>query len=74
MLLSMSDIQKKRGRPATGKTPIAAVRLADDLRSALDRAIADEADSPSRSELIRRVLTSHLRAKGYLPATSGDTS
>ncbi len=67
MLLSMTDIQKKRGRPPTGITPIAAVRLPTDIRAALDRAIASLPEPrPSRSEFIRRLLTDHLREHGHL--------
>ena len=66
MMLSMSDIQKRRGRPATGKTPIAAIRLPTDLRAAVDRAIADKGVEMSRSEYIRGILSTHLKAEGYL--------
>ncbi len=41
-------------------------RLAADLREGLDSAIAADPDSLSRSEYLRRLLTDHLREKGYL--------
>lgn len=56
-MLSMSDIQKRRGRPPTGKTPISAIRLHPELRAELDAWIARQPDpKPSRSEAIRRLL------------------
>ena len=68
MHLSMSDIHKKRGRPATGRTPISALRLPDDLREAVDRYVADQPDpKPSRSEAIRYALRDWLTGLGYLP-------
>ena len=36
------------------------------LADAIDRAVAADADAPSRSDLIRRLLTEALTAKGYL--------
>jgi Arc/MetJ-type ribon-helix-helix transcriptional regulator len=46
---------KKRGRPATGKDPLYAVRIPDALVLAIDR-WAGRNDSPSRSDAIRRLL------------------
>jgi len=63
---SINVKQKKRGRPATGKTPITGVRLPDDLAEAVDSAGNDEADNPTRSETIRRILRDWLIGNGYL--------
>lgn len=61
-------LQKKgRGRPAGRNMakPIA-VRLENEADAALDAAAAAEPDKPSRSELIRRIVTDWLKAKGML--------
>jgi metal-responsive CopG/Arc/MetJ family transcriptional regulator len=41
-------------------------RAPPDLTKALDKASAAQEDQPSRSEMIRRIVTEHLKAKGYL--------
>jgi len=65
---SINVPQKKRGRPATGLTPRVGVRLAEDIRSALDAYAADQSEGePNVSEAIRDLLTVALRDKGYLP-------
>jgi hypothetical protein len=58
---------KKRGRPPGQKfaDPIPA-RLTPDAMAALDAASAAEPGTPSRSELIRRIVTEWLRAKGMM--------
>lgn len=43
-----------------------AVRLENDADAALDEAAAADPDKPSRSELIRRIVTDWLKAKGML--------
>lgn len=58
--------QKKRGRPATGKGLTVGVRLQPDILAAVDAAAAAEPDTPTRPEMIRRILTSALETKGYL--------
>jgi hypothetical protein len=56
-----TGIQKLRGRPKTGKTPIHALRLPEDLRAKLDAWIAAQpVPQPSRSEAIRRIVTAFL--------------
>jgi len=70
MATSISVKQKKRGRPATGKTPIAGVRLPDDLAAGVDAFAAEEADNPSRSEAIRRILRDWLVGHGYLKGSA----
>ena len=42
------------------------IRLPADVRTALDRAAAD--DERTRSVYIRKLLTEHLRRRGYLKA------
>lgn len=41
-------------------------RAPTELTSALDRAAEAEGDGPSRSEMIRRIVTSWLTKRGYL--------
>jgi predicted DNA binding CopG/RHH family protein len=50
--------KKKRGRPATGKDPLVALRLPDSMIAAIDRAA--ESDGVSRSEKIRRLIEKSL--------------
>lgn len=58
---STTGIQKIRGRPKVGKTPIHALRLPDDLRHRVDGWIADQPPpQPSRSEAIRRLVEKGL--------------
>jgi metal-responsive CopG/Arc/MetJ family transcriptional regulator len=66
MTQSINVKHKMRGRPATGKTPITGVRLADDIGEAIDKFSAEEGDGPTRSEAIRRILRDWLSTKGYL--------
>lgn len=51
---------KKRGRPATGQDPVTAIRLSPDLRAAVDRWAARQANTPSRSEAIRQLIEQGL--------------
>lgn len=61
----MASIQvvpkKKRGRPATGKDPVTAIRLSPQLRTAVDAWAALQDDEPSRSEAIRRLVELGLK-------------
>jgi Arc/MetJ-type ribon-helix-helix transcriptional regulator len=52
--------KKKRGPPATGKTPVAALRLPDELRARIDAWIGAQPDPLTRSEAIRRLLEKAL--------------
>jgi Arc/MetJ-type ribon-helix-helix transcriptional regulator len=53
--------KKKRGPPATGKTPLVALRLPETLGLRVDEWIATQPDPrPSRSEAIRRLLAQAL--------------
>jgi hypothetical protein len=64
--MSIAAKPKKRGRPATGRDPMIGLRAPLEFTKALDRASAREDDQPSRSEMIRRIVTEWLKAKGYL--------
>jgi Arc/MetJ-type ribon-helix-helix transcriptional regulator len=48
--------KKKRGRPPTGRDPATTIRLAADLRAAIDAWSLKLDDRPSRSEAIRRLI------------------
>lgn len=55
---------KKRGRPATGRDPLIGFRAPPEMSASLDKVIADWADAdtrPSRSELIRMIVTQWLK-------------
>jgi hypothetical protein len=61
LMKSTISIQKLRGRPKVGKTPIHALRLPDDLRERVDAWIAAQPEPPlSRSEAIRRLVEKAL--------------
>jgi hypothetical protein len=47
--------KKKRGRPATGRDPVTAIRLPEDLRVRVEAWAARQRDTPSRSEANRRL-------------------
>ena len=48
-------LRKKRGRPATGQDPVTAIRLSEDMQ-AVDAWAARQADKPTRSEAMRRLV------------------
>ena len=48
--------KKKRGRPATGRDPVTAIRLPEDLRVRVEAWATKQRDTPSRSEAIRRLV------------------
>jgi hypothetical protein len=66
-MLSIRVPPKKRGRPATGRDPVTAIRLSKEMRDAIDAYTADMPEPVSRSEAIRMMITKFLRSKGYLP-------
>ena len=67
MTMSIPDTQKKRGRPATGVTPHQGVRMSEGLLAGIEAWRDAQPDpKPSRAEAIRRILTEHLRARGFL--------
>jgi hypothetical protein len=61
MAKSIKVNQKKRGRPATGRDPVSAVRLPVDLTANVDAWA--ESREVSRSEAIRRLVELGLKAK-----------
>jgi hypothetical protein len=65
--MSIPDTQKKRGRPATGVTPHQGIRMPSELLAAVEAWRDDQPEpKPPRAEAVRRILTEHLKAKGYL--------
>jgi hypothetical protein len=56
--------KKGRGRPATGRDPVTAIRLAAQLKDKLDAWAAQQPDKPGRSEAIRRLVELGLKVKG----------
>ncbi len=48
--------KKKRGRPATGVTPMAGVRLEPDFRAEIEAWAAKQKDKPAFAEALRRLI------------------
>jgi hypothetical protein len=57
---------KKRGRKPTGKGLTVGVRCQPELLTAIDAARVDEADNPSRPEMLRRVAVEALKRRGFI--------
>jgi hypothetical protein len=55
--------KKSRGRPATGRDPVTAIRLSPDLRATVDAWADRQDDKPGRSEAIRRLVELGLTVK-----------
>jgi Arc/MetJ-type ribon-helix-helix transcriptional regulator len=55
--------KKGRGRPATGRDPVTAIRLSKELRETVDKWADSQDDQPSRSEAIRRLVELGLKVK-----------
>ena len=55
--------KKTRGRPATGRDPVTAIRLSKEMRETVDKWADKQADKPGRSEAIRRLVELGLKAK-----------
>jgi hypothetical protein len=55
--------KKTRGRPATGRDPVTAIRLSAELRATVDKWAAKQDDEPGRSEAIRRLVELGLTVK-----------
>jgi metal-responsive CopG/Arc/MetJ family transcriptional regulator len=55
--------KRRAGRPATGKMPMASLRLPDALAVQIDAWALAQADGPGRSEAIRRLIELGLKAK-----------
>ena len=62
---TITDNRKRRGRPKTGAT-LVGVRMERDLLHGIDAFAADETDSPSRPEALRRILRDWLIGHGYM--------
>jgi Arc/MetJ-type ribon-helix-helix transcriptional regulator len=63
--------KRKPGRPATGQIPARSIRLSNELRARIDAWAARQADKPSRSEAIRRLVELGLaKAKPLANATA----
>lgn len=61
MSASISGIQKRRGRPATGRTGVMVKLLPDEL-ARLDEWRSEQTPEPSRPEGIRRLMKQGLEA------------
>jgi hypothetical protein len=62
--------KKGRGRPATGRDPVTAIRLSKRLRETVDKWASKQEDQPGRSEAIRRLVELGLTAKTkYRPSS-----
>jgi len=55
--------KKGRGRPATGRDPVTAIRLSKEMRAAVDAWASAQDDEPGRSEAIRRLVELGLKTK-----------
>lgn len=69
--------KKRRGRPATGRDPVTAIRLSSEIRHAVDEWSERQDDNPSRSEAIRRLVEIGLgktAPTAKMPPTSKATS
>jgi hypothetical protein len=55
--------KKGRGRPATGRDPVTAIRLSEELRANVDAWATMQEDELGRSEAIRRLVELGLKAK-----------
>jgi Arc/MetJ-type ribon-helix-helix transcriptional regulator len=63
MAKSIKVNQKKRGRPATGRDPVSAVRFPAEVTAQIDAWAANQESHPSRSEAIRRLVELGLTVK-----------
>jgi metal-responsive CopG/Arc/MetJ family transcriptional regulator len=52
--------------------PVATVRLPPELLLALDALASEQKPTASRSDVIRRILAEHLKARGYLRNAPSD--
>ena len=67
--------KKKRGRPATGRDPVTAIRLPEDLRVRVEAWATKLSDTPSRSEAIRRLVEMGLaHARPTIAKAPGKTA
>ncbi len=71
-MTSDADTSRKRGRPATGTDPMLSFRSPPDITAAIDAAAAKAEGGPSRSEMIRRIVTDWLSERGFLTGAAGE--
>ena len=64
MKKSINDIQKRRGRPATGTAPMVGVRMTPEFQKSIKAWAKAQIDSPSTAQAIRRLVEIGLKAKG----------
>jgi metal-responsive CopG/Arc/MetJ family transcriptional regulator len=64
--------KRKRGRPATGRDPVSAIRLSPALKATIDNWAKQQDDKPSRSEAIRRLIEIALTAKSKRQSNRGE--
>src|ERR1700751_2496828 len=67
---SIKVVPKKRGRPATGRDPVTAIRLSPTLRNSIDQWAKRQDDKPARSEAIRRLVELALAGTQATPRRS----
>ena len=67
---STEKIRKKLGRPATGRDPVTALRLAPALRAKIEGWAKHQPDKPTRSEAIRRLIEFALGS--LMPSLTGN--
>jgi hypothetical protein len=63
MRKSIKVIPKKRGRPATGKDPLFAFRMSEEMADQVDRWGREQSPPLSRSEAIRALIAVGLSGK-----------
>ena len=64
--------KKTRVRPATGRDPVTAIRLSQDMRDAVDAWAVNQNDKLSRSEAIRRLIEIGLNSATNIQLDAGD--
>ena len=61
--------KKGRGRPATGRDPVTAIRLSKELREKVDKWAGKQDDQPGRSEAMRRLVKLGLTVRTPRPVS-----
>jgi hypothetical protein len=69
--MSINVARKRRGRPATGQSPILGIRLPGNLKDKVETWAEQQLDGPSRSEAIRRLLNLALKTASRPPSPQG---
>lgn len=65
-------LKKTRGRPATGRDPVTALRLPDALTKSVEVWASQQADAPNRSEALRRLVELGLTVKSRARQSNTD--